>query len=351
MDCLNCGMDVKQTPGKKTKLFCNVSCRSNYWQMKKRKEGEPKKRGRPKKIVLTENGPLEVPELPSERQGNFKDLWEPKEGFKGIIPDNKDKTEAGSPLPPYEAKKGSELQNSELILPGALGDVAFPDGTKAEIKKVFKKNDGSVTITMEPKKAIELKAALGVMFFDHKGNSTGYVLGTDPYRKEGEEQAPPNAVSVEKKIEDLLYRPDSAQAQKEAFTDLIDTGKALTLVTPDKVERIAPESPEARKLLAATPIRSLEPKKDPPAGQPKRKFDGISRISNPPMSKEELDKKVAEGIERVKAGMFADPVRSFRDYMDLIKEGKFNRNALRKEVQEDKKLTPAQKSMLYAKLQ
>lgn len=209
-----------------------------------------------------------------------KTTTEPQKGFTGIIPTIGENIAVCNPPAPYEAKKGSEL-----------------------------------------------KAALGVMFFDHKGDKTGYVLGTDPYRKEGEEQAPPGAVSVEKKIEDLLYRPDSAQAQKEAFTDLIDTGQALTLVTPDKVERIAQESPEARK------------------------FDGISRISNPPLPKQELDKRVAEGIRRVKAGMSAVPVRSFRDYMDLIKEGKFDRDALRKEVQEDKKLTPAQKSMLYAKLQ
>ena len=248
--------------------------------MKKRKEGEPKKRGRPKKIVLTENGPLEVPELPSERQGNFKDLWEPKEGFAGIIPTIQENIAAGNPPAPYEAKKG-----------------------------------------------VELKAALGVMFFDHKGDKTGYVLGTDPYRKESEEQAPPGAVSVEKKIEDLLYRPDSAQAQKEAFTDLIDTGQALTLVTPDKVERIAQESPEARK------------------------FDGISRISNPPLPKQELDKRVAEGIRRVKAGMSAVPVRSFRDYMDLIKNGNYDIEQLKAEVKADKKLTTAQKSTLYAKLQ
>jgi hypothetical protein len=37
-NCLNCGQPLEQTPGKKEKQFCNVSCRSSYWQKKKRAE-------------------------------------------------------------------------------------------------------------------------------------------------------------------------------------------------------------------------------------------------------------------------------------------------------------------------
>lgn len=36
--CKNCGHSVDQTPGKRTKEFCNVTCRSNFWQKKKRAE-------------------------------------------------------------------------------------------------------------------------------------------------------------------------------------------------------------------------------------------------------------------------------------------------------------------------
>lgn len=43
-------------------------------------------------------------------------------------------------------------------------------------------------------------------------------------------------------------------------------------------------------------------------------------------------------------------LRSFRDYIDLVKTGKYDVDILRKEVQDDKKLLPAQKSMIYAKL-
>jgi hypothetical protein len=44
------------------------------------------------------------------------------------------------------------------------------------------------------------------------------------------------------------------------------------------------------------------------------------------------------------------PARSFRDYIDLLKTGKYDREAVRKEVQADKKLSPPQKSTLYSKL-
>jgi hypothetical protein len=37
-NCLNCNEPLEQTPGKKEKQFCNVSCRSSYWQKQKRAE-------------------------------------------------------------------------------------------------------------------------------------------------------------------------------------------------------------------------------------------------------------------------------------------------------------------------
>lgn len=51
MGCLECGKELTQTPGKRAKLFCNVTCRSNYWQKQKRKDAPLKKGspGRPKK--------------------------------------------------------------------------------------------------------------------------------------------------------------------------------------------------------------------------------------------------------------------------------------------------------------
>ncbi len=44
------------------------------------------------------------------------------------------------------------------------------------------------------------------------------------------------------------------------------------------------------------------------------------------------------------------PVKSFRDYMDLIKTGQYNRIEITKWINEDKKLNSNQKSMLYSKL-
>jgi hypothetical protein len=37
-NCLNCGEFLKQIKGKKSKVFCNSTCRSNYWQKSDRLE-------------------------------------------------------------------------------------------------------------------------------------------------------------------------------------------------------------------------------------------------------------------------------------------------------------------------
>lgn len=43
MKCLNCNSELIQQKGKREKVFCNSTCRSNYWQKAKRleKEGVP----------------------------------------------------------------------------------------------------------------------------------------------------------------------------------------------------------------------------------------------------------------------------------------------------------------------
>ena len=35
--CLNCGTELTQLAGKRKKVFCDSTCRSNYWQKQKRK--------------------------------------------------------------------------------------------------------------------------------------------------------------------------------------------------------------------------------------------------------------------------------------------------------------------------
>ena len=35
MNCEECTKEVTQTPGKRTKRFCNSTCRSNHWQKQK----------------------------------------------------------------------------------------------------------------------------------------------------------------------------------------------------------------------------------------------------------------------------------------------------------------------------
>lgn len=51
MECLICGKQVKQTPGKRAKHYCDANCRQKHW-LKKNKESKPKGPGpgRPKKL-------------------------------------------------------------------------------------------------------------------------------------------------------------------------------------------------------------------------------------------------------------------------------------------------------------
>lgn len=37
-ECLNCGQELALLPGKRVKVFCNSTCRSNYWQKADRLE-------------------------------------------------------------------------------------------------------------------------------------------------------------------------------------------------------------------------------------------------------------------------------------------------------------------------
>lgn len=43
MKCQNCKKELKQTPGKRAKIFCDSTCRSNFWQKAKRKIDENNK--------------------------------------------------------------------------------------------------------------------------------------------------------------------------------------------------------------------------------------------------------------------------------------------------------------------
>lgn len=48
----------------------------------------------------------------------------------------------------YSTEKVNELQNTDLVLPGDLGDVTMGNGDTRKIEKVFKGKDGSVTLTI-----------------------------------------------------------------------------------------------------------------------------------------------------------------------------------------------------------
>jgi hypothetical protein len=57
---------------------------------------------------------------------------------------------------PGSGKKKAEmgLQNTDMILPGNLGNVVMGNGEVREIEKVFKGNDGTVTMTIGAKKPV-----------------------------------------------------------------------------------------------------------------------------------------------------------------------------------------------------
>lgn len=50
MKCLNCDRDLVQLPKKREKVFCDSTCRSNYWQKAKRLEAAGKS---PEEIIKT----------------------------------------------------------------------------------------------------------------------------------------------------------------------------------------------------------------------------------------------------------------------------------------------------------
>ena len=46
-ECLNCGKDLVHIAGKRGKIFCNATCRSNYWQKQDRKNKAGKATAKP----------------------------------------------------------------------------------------------------------------------------------------------------------------------------------------------------------------------------------------------------------------------------------------------------------------
>jgi hypothetical protein len=51
--CLNCKKDLVQTAGKREKIFCNSTCRSNYWQKTQTLERQGKSVDTVAKIMTT----------------------------------------------------------------------------------------------------------------------------------------------------------------------------------------------------------------------------------------------------------------------------------------------------------
>lgn len=93
MNCLNCNLELKDTPKKRPKIFCNSSCRSNYWQRIHRMQSKgmyaedilksmtfAKKRGAEsdsaKKVKLDKE--IVIKDIPRKEESLKNELW--KEG-------------------------------------------------------------------------------------------------------------------------------------------------------------------------------------------------------------------------------------------------------------------------------
>ena len=77
-NCLNCNEPLEQTPGKKEKQFCNVSCRSSYWQKQKRANASAapfqETLAQHKKAIVTD-APIEfIPLAPEPKQPTKREL-------------------------------------------------------------------------------------------------------------------------------------------------------------------------------------------------------------------------------------------------------------------------------------
>lgn len=105
---------------------------------------------------------------------------------------------------------------------------------------------------------------------------------------------------------------------------------------------------EAGKYAVGVDPHSKEPSKAKTVVYSKKKGlkGNIPILATNPLPEAEII-AMEETVQNYKSAII---LRSFRDYIDLIKTGKYDVDILRKEVQDDKKLLPAQKSMIYAKL-
>jgi uncharacterized Zn finger protein (UPF0148 family) len=114
--CLNCGADLTQLPKKRAKVFCDSTCRSNYWQKSDRLEKAGKS---------TE----EIVSILSQLAKNNK-------------PDNKKKIEKerNTEYKIGESHKQPEVDNSAKI---------------KELEEEFKRVTGTSTIAIQRRKFIQ----------------------------------------------------------------------------------------------------------------------------------------------------------------------------------------------------
>lgn len=117
-ECLNCGSEILREPHKKEKVFCNSSCRSNYWQKTKKLEKEGlsvdeilkriKKTAKKRKVKITDlSKPTNVKKPKEQEKTNYSintgkhPLWKEGDPSEGSM----------SFYLKYEAYSYKELEN------------------------------------------------------------------------------------------------------------------------------------------------------------------------------------------------------------------------------------------------
>lgn len=197
MECLNCKKDLKHTPGKRKKQFCNPNCRVTYWQKNK-----PKK----EKIVDPLSDLIEV--------RKEQDTFCIKRGWN--VPDLLGKIEEFEKRVKYlaESKFEVEQQLGELIANSS--HITFKkDMTPHEILEEYgvEAYNQAIAATKKPNTALKDKKATHIPKKEDKGGKgakNSAVNYANPYKQDSYD-APP--------LERVQDEPDWQKGVKEAGID------------------------------------------------------------------------------------------------------------------------------------
>lgn len=129
--CLQCGLPVPQTAGKRKKEYCNSTCRTTFWKKKKEVGKVKKGPGRPKKMVID---PVKIQAKIAEVKASLKDL-----------PVLRGNTKAKSKIEPFNPDNLQAEVAEVFGLPDAVADISKgsdtrPPGYAIDVEKCPNRN-------------------------------------------------------------------------------------------------------------------------------------------------------------------------------------------------------------------